>query len=139
MPNCLSNYDPKILLALNESLKGAGGFTDFLFHNGFPELAAFSAAVHSNTDALQWLLKNNYPEFGVLSDAIDGEENAIQWLQDNQLKFMLLFAAACRKEDRAIRWFVVHKLDLFLMIIRTIHDELLHQSWDSSDIHKRRK
>jgi len=138
MPHCLSDYDPKILLALNESLKGDSKFTDFLFQNGFPELAAFSAAVHSNTEALHWLLKSNFPEFAVLSNAIDGEENAINWLQQNHLNFMLLFAAACRKEDKAIRWFVDNKLDIFLMIVRTIHDELLHQSWDSSDIHRRR-
>jgi len=138
MAHCLTDYEPKILLALCESLKGDTKFTDFLFQNGYPELAAFSAAVHSDTEALHWLLKSNYPEFGVLSNAIDGEENAIDWLQKNRLNFLLLFAAACRKEDNAIRWFVNHKLDIFLMMIRTIHDELLHQSWDSSDVHRRR-
>jgi hypothetical protein len=138
MSHCLTDYDPKILLALGESLKGDIKFTDFLFQNGYPELAAFSAAVHSNTDALHWLLKSNYPEFGVLSNAIDGEENAIIWLQKNELDFLSIFAAACRKDDLAIRWFVENKLDIFLMMIRTIHNELLHQSWDSSDIHRRR-
>jgi hypothetical protein len=138
MPPTLTDYNPKILFALGESLKGDNKFTDFLFHNGYPELAAFSAAVHSDTDALQWLLKSDYPELGVLSNAIDGEPNAIIWLQQNNMIFLSLFAAACRKDDKAIRWFVDQKLDIFLMIIRTIHDELLHQSWDSSDIHRRR-
>jgi hypothetical protein len=138
MPHSLLDYDPKILFALSESLKGDNKFTDFLFHNGYPELAAFSAAVHSDKGALQWLLKSNYPEFGVLSNAIDGETNAIMWLQKNKLDFLSIFAAACRKDDGAIRWFVDNKLDIFLMMIRTIHDELMHQSWDSSDIHRRR-
>jgi hypothetical protein len=138
MAHCFLDYDPKILMALNESLKGDTKFTDFLFHNGYPELAAFSAAVHSNTEALNWLLKSNSPEFGVLSNAIDGEENAIKWLIDNEFHFLSIFAAACRKEDKAIRWLADNKLDIFLMMIRTIHNELLHQAWDSSDVHRRR-
>ena len=138
MAHCLTHYDPKILLALSESLKGDDKFIDFLFQNGYPELAAFSAAVHSNTSALNWLLQSNYPEFGVLSNAIDNEQYAIQWLIDNQLHFLSIFAAACRKDEQAIRWLVENKFDIFLMMVRTIHDELLHQSWDSSDIHRRR-
>jgi len=138
MAHSLTDYDPKVLFALSESLKGDTKFTDFLFQNGYPELAAFSAAVHSDTNALHWLLKSDYSEFGVLSNAIDGEAIAIEWLQKNKLDFLSIFAAACRKDDRAIRWFVDNKLDIFLMMIRTIHDELKHQSWDSSDIHRRR-
>jgi hypothetical protein len=30
-------------------------------------------------------------------------------------------------------------LRVFILLIRTIHDILLFQSWDSSDIHKRRR
>jgi len=138
MPRCLTDYEPKILLALNESLKGDSKFTDFLYENCFPELAAFSAAVHSNTEALQWLLKSQYPELGVLSNAIDGEANAIMWLQKNNFVFLSLFAAACRKDDQAIRWLVAQKLDIFILLVRTIHDELFHQLWDSADYHRRR-
>ncbi|MDY0015385.1 MAG: hypothetical protein RBS13_04175, partial [Bacteroidales bacterium] len=57
----------------------------------------------------------------------------------HNLHFMLLFAAACRKEDEAIKWFVDNDLRVFILLIRTIHDILLFQSWDSSDIHKRRR
>jgi len=135
----LLDYEPKILMAWGESLKGDRKFSNFLMTNGFQELAALTAAIHSDTEALDWLLKSNYPEFGVLSDAIDGEDKAIEWLEKYHCDFLSKFAAACRKEDDAIRWFVDNKLDIFILIIRTIHDILLFQSWDSSDVHRMRR
>lgn len=135
----LLDYEPKVLLAWGESLKGDRKFTDFLMLNGFPELAALTGAIHSDTDALKWLFDNGYPEFGVLSDAIDDEDEAIAWLEKYHCDFLSKFAAACRKEDEAIKWFVDNKLDIFILFIRTIHDILLFQSWDSSDVHRRRR
>lgn len=137
--HCLTDYDPKLLLAFLEGLKGDKKFLDFLIANNFAELAALANAINSDTDALDWLLKqSNYPEFGVLSNAIDGEENAIAWLKKYKCDFLLKFALACQKDDEAIRWFADHDLKLFIMIIQRIHDILLFQSWDSSDIHRRR-
>lgn len=136
----LLDYEPKILLAFGESLKGDRKFTNFLMANGFPELAALSSAILSDTEALDWLIKkSNYPEFGVLSNAIDGEDNAIAWLERYHCDFLSRFAAACRKDDEAIKWFVDNHLDIFILMIRTIHDILLHQSWDSSDVHRMRR
>jgi len=137
--HCLTDYEPKILLAFGESLKGEKKFSDFLLQNGFPELSALSAAINSDTEALDWLLKNGYPEFAVLSNAIDNEEHAIQWLKRYKLDFLSIFAAACRKEDPAIKWFAEKDLRIFILLIKTIHDILLFQSWDSSDIHKIRR
>ena len=137
--HCLTDYDVKLLVALNESLQGKKKFTDIFMQAGFPELAALSAAIHSDTEALQWLLDNGYPEFAILSNAIDGEEHAIAWLKKHNLEFLSLFAAACRQEDEAIKWFAKHDLMVFIMLIRTIHDVLRFQSWDSSDVHKRRR
>lgn len=137
--HCLTDYDTKLLLALNESLKGNRQFTDFFMQNGFPELAALSAAIHSDTDALKWLMNNGFPEFAVLSDAIDSVDSAIEWLERYNCSFLSKFAAACRKVDEAIKWFVDNKLDVFIILIRTIHYVLLYQSWDSSDVHCRRR
>ena len=135
----LTDYDTKLLLAFLEGLKGDKKFLDFLIANDFAELAALANAINSDTEALDWLLKkSNYPEFGVLSNAIDGEENAIEWLKKYQCDFLLKFALACRKDDEAIRWFVANDLKLFIMIIQRIHEILLFQSWDSSDVHRRR-
>ena len=135
----LTDYDTKLLLAFLEGLKGDKKFLDFLIANNFAELAALANAINSDTEALDWLLKkSDYPEFGVLSNAIDGEENAIEWLKKYQCDFLLKFALACRKDDEAIRWFAEHDLKLFIMIIQRIHDILLFQSWDSSDVHRRR-
>jgi len=135
----LTDYDTKLLLAFLEGLKGDKKFLDFLIANNFAELAALANAINSDTEALDWLLKkSNYPEFGVLSNAIDGEENAIEWLKKYQCDFLLKFALACRKDDEAIRWFAERDLKLFIMIIQRIHDILLFQSWDSSDVHRRR-
>lgn len=135
----LTDYDTKLLLAFLEGLKGDKKFLDFLIANNFAELAALANAINSDTEALDWLLKkSNYPEFGVLSNAIDGEENAIEWLKKYQCDFLLKFALACRKDDEAIKWFAERDLKLFLMIIQRIHDILLFQSWDSSDVHRRR-
>ena len=135
----LTDYDTKLLLAFLEGLKGDKRFLDFLIANDFAELAALANAINSDTEALDWLLKkSNYPEFGVLSNAIDGEENAIEWLKKYQCDFLLKFALACRKDDEAIRWFVANDLKLFIMIIQRIHEILLFQSWDSSDVHRRR-
>lgn len=134
----LLDYDAKILLAWHESLKGDHRFTDFLMQNGFPELAALGRAILSDTDALKWLMENGYPEFAILSDAIDDEDEAIEWLVKAKCDFLSTFAAACRKDDAAIKWFVDNNLHGFIPIIRTIHDILLFQSWDSSDVHRRR-
>ena len=135
----LAVYVPKILLAFGESLKGDRKFTDFLMTNQFQELAALSGAINSDTDALNWLLQSDFPEFGVLSNAIDGEDNALEWLKKYNCDFLLKFALACQKNDQAIKWFVDNDLRIFILLIRTIHDILLHQSWDSSDIHKIRR
>ena len=135
----LTDYDTKLLLAFLEGLKGDKKFLDFLIANNFAELAALANAINSDTEALDWLLrKSNYPEFGVLSNAIDGEENAIEWLKKYQCDFLLKFALACRKDDEAIKWFAERNLKLFIMIIQRIHEILLFQSWDSSDVHRRR-
>ena len=135
----LTDYDTKLLLAFLEGLKGDKKFLDFLIANNFAELAALANAINSDTEALDWLLKkSNYPEFGVLSNAIDGEEHAIEWLKKYQCDFLLKFALACRKDDDALRWFAEHDLKLFILIIQRIHDILLFQSWDSSDVHRRR-
>ncbi len=135
----LTDYDTKLLLAFLEGLKGDKKFLDFLIANNFAELAALANAINSDTEALDWLLrKSNYPEFGVLSNAIDGEENAIEWLKKYQCDFLLKFALACRKDDDAIKWFAERDLKLFIMIIQRIHEILLFQSWDSSDVHRRR-
>lgn len=135
----LTDYDTKLLLAFLEGLKGDKKFLDFLIANNFAELAALANAINSDTEALDWLLrKSNYPEFGVLSNAIDGEENAIEWLKKYQCDFLLKFALACRKDDEAIKWFAEQDLKLFIMIIQRIHEILLFQSWDSSDVHRRR-
>lgn len=135
----LTDYDTKLLLAFLEGLKGDKKFLDFLIANNFAELAALANAINSDTEALDWLLrKSNYPEFGVLSNAIDGEENAIEWLKKYQCDFLLKFALACRKDDEAINWFAERDLKLFIMIIQRIHEILLFQSWDSSDVHRRR-
>ncbi len=135
----LTDYDTKLLLAFLEGLKGNKKFLDFLIANNFAELAALANAINSDTEALDWLLKNsNYPEFGVLSNAIDGEEHALEWLKKYQCDFLLKFALACQKDDEAIKWFAQNDLKLFIMIIQRIHDILLFQSWDSSDVHRRR-
>ena len=135
----LLDYDPKIIIAWGESLKGDQKFNRFLMANGFPELAALTNAIHSDTDALKWLFESGYPEFGVLSDAIDDEDEAIAWLERYHCDFLSKFAAACRKDDAAIKWFVDNNLEIFIRIIKTIHDILLYQSWDSSDVHRRRR
>ena len=126
-------------MAFGESLKGKRAFTQYFMENNLPELAALSAAIHSDEKALDWLLKNGFPEFAVLSNAIDGEPHAIAWLDKHNAKMLSLFAAACRKDDRAILWMVQQKLDLLLHLVRIIHDVLKFQSWDASDIHKRRR
>ena len=136
---CLTDYDIKILLAFHESLKGNKKFGDYLLQSEFPELTALSNAIQSDIEALYWLLQNNFPEFGILSNAIDNEEYAIKWLQKYDCRFLDLFAAACRQEDEAIRWFVKNDLRIFIDMIMTIHEILLHQSYDSSDVHKLRK
>ena len=137
--NCLTDYDVKLLVILDESLKGKRKFTHLFMQGCYPELAALSAAIHSDTEALEWLLNNGYPEFAILSNAIDGEDCAIEWLEKNNCYFLSVFAAACRQDDEAIRWFAQQNLLVFISLIRTIHDVLKFQSWDSSDIHKFRR
>ena len=137
--HCLTDYDIKLLLGFNESLKGNRQFDKIFIDSGFPELAALSAAIHSDTDALYWLLNNGFPEFGILSNAIDGEDNAIAWLERYRLDFLSKFAAACRQDVDALKWFADNDLKVFLMIITTIQDILKFQSWDASDWHKLRR
>ena len=112
--HCLTDYDTKILIAFNMSLQGDKKFSEFLMQNG-------------------------YPEFAVLSNAIDDEPEAIEWLQKYHCDFLSLFAAACRKDPKAMKWFADNDLKLFIMMIANIHNILMYQSWDSSDIHKFRR
>lgn len=137
--HCLTDYDIRILIAFNLSLLKDNQFSEFLLHNGYPELEALAQAIHSNEVALQWLLNNGYPEFAALSNAIDNDDGAIAWLKKYHCDFLSTFAAACRKEDDAIKWFVDRKLKLFILMIDNIHHILLYQSWDSSDFHKLRR
>lgn len=137
---CISEYEAKILIALGESLKGKRKFTDWFVANGYPELAAFSAAVNSDEDALQWLLtKSKHPELGVLSNAIDNEPNALEWLQRYNARLMYLFAKACRKDDEAIRWFVSQDLKPLTLLIRIIQEIIQKQIDDAVDVHKFRR
>lgn len=137
--HCLTDYDTKILIAFNMSLQGDKKFSEFLMHNGFPELEALAEAIHSNIQALEWLAKNGYPEFAVLSNAIDDEPEAIAWLEKYHCDFLSKFAAACRKDPRAMKWFADNDLKLFIMMIANIQNILMYQSWDASDIHKFRR
>ncbi len=137
---CISEYDVKLLLALTESLKGNRKFTDWFIANGYPELAAFSAAVHSNEEALNWLItKSKHPELGVLSNAIDNEPNALNWLQKNNAYLMFQFAKACRKEDDAVKWFVSRDLKPLIILIKTIQEIIQKQIDDSGDVFKFRR
>lgn len=135
----LTDYDPKVLIAFNQSLLGEKQFSEFLMNNGYPELEALAAAIHSNIKALEWLAANGFPEFAVLSNAIDDEPEAIAWLEKYNCTFLSLFAAACRKDVKALKWFVDNDLKLFVMMISNIQNILMYQSWDSSDIHKFRR
>jgi len=137
--HCISDYDVKILMALGESLKGSKKFTDWFVANGYPELAAFSAAVHSDTDALAWLLKSNHPELAVLSNAIDDEPHALQWLQKNNAQLMFFFARACRKDDNAVKWFVQRDAKVLIILISIIQEIIQKQIDDSGDVYKFRR
>ena len=69
MLHCLTDYEPKILLAFGESLKRQTKFADFLLHNGFPELAALFwlyTPIGRSTLAIEQRLS----EFAVLSNAM---------------------------------------------------------------------
>jgi hypothetical protein len=138
--NCISDYDVKLLVALGESLKGNRKFSDWFVANGYPELSAFSAAVNSDENALQWLLtKSNHPELGVLSNAIDDEPNALSWLLTKQAELMFHFAKACRKEEMSIKWFVVRDQKAMLILIRIIQQIIQKQIDDAVDVHKFRR
>jgi len=137
---CISEYDPKLLIALGESLKGNRKFADWFVSNGYPELAAFSAAVNSDEEALKWLLsKSDHPELGVLSNAIDNEPNALEWMQRHNATLMYLFAKACRKDDAAIRWFASQDLKVMILLIRIIQEIIQKQIDDAVDVHKFRR
>ncbi len=137
--NCLSDYDNKILIALGESLKGNKKFSDWFIENGYPELAAFSAAINSDIEAVIWLLKSNNPELGVLSNAIDNEYNALMWLYRYKYELLLNFAKACRKDDVSIRWFVNRNDRIMIHLIRIIQEIIQKQIDDSADVHKFRR
>ena len=137
---CISEYEPKLLIALGESLKGNRKFADWFVANGYPELAAFSAAVNSDEEALKWLLtKSQHPELGVLSNAIDNEPNALEWMQRHNATLMYLFAKACRKNDDAIRWFASQDLKVMILLIRIIQEIIQKQIDDAVDVHKFRR
>ncbi|MEI6348504.1 MAG: hypothetical protein WCP69_11210 [Bacteroidota bacterium] len=138
--NCISNYDVKILMALSEALKGKRKFADWFVANGYPELAAFSAAVNSNEEALHWLIsKSKHPELGVLSNAIDDEQNALMWLRRYNAELMFMFAKACRKDDKAVMWFVSRDLKALILLIKTIQEIIQKQIDDAADVHKIRR
>ncbi len=137
---CISQYDVKLLLALAEAMKGNKKFADWFVANGHPELAAFTAAVHSDEAALKWLLSmSGHPELAVLSNAIDDEPNALMWLQKHNAKLMYQFARACRKDDLAVKWFVEKDLKPLIILIKVIQEVIQKQIDDSGDVYKFRR
>lgn len=131
----LEKYDSKIILAWGAALDGNKEIFNWLLHNGYPELAALSSAIHSSRDALNWLLKH-YPALGILSNAIDGEKHAISWLVKNEQTLLLMFADACNKDQKAKRWLAEHNLHALISIADKIQDILKQQKQDRVDYHK---
>lgn len=110
----MEKYPLKILLALTESIKGSRKFFEFLLHNGFPELAAFSNAVRGDVGAMKWLFQNNYAWLAILSNAIDGEDKARVWIARACHPVNINFALACRDDVTALRWLKERDLQVFL-------------------------
>jgi hypothetical protein len=131
------DYDIKLLLAFGEAVRGKKEFSDLLLEHGYPELAALTNAIHSDQNALHWLLQSpRYAHLGVLSNAIDGEDDAYKWLNKNQMHFYIVFADACRKKEKALKWLGDQNLKVFLRLAQIINGELEQQRKDLYNPHK---
>ncbi|MBQ2508423.1 MAG: hypothetical protein II532_01475 [Bacteroidales bacterium] len=117
----LEHYDIKILLALNESIKGRKDFFEWLLNNGYAELAAFSNAIRGDKKAMEWLFQHHYPQFAILSNAIDGEDEARVWIGKACHIVNLMFAMACREDERALKWLSEKKLSIFLNMAHEVN------------------
>lgn len=112
----LERYDIKILMVLLKCIEGRKDCFYWLLDNGYPELAAFSNAIRSDSEALLWLGKHGYRWLALLECAIEGHQPACIWVSKNINGANLMFAMACRDDYAAQLWLKKNNLDYFLML-----------------------
>lgn len=120
----LERYDIKILMVLLKCVEGRKDCFHWLVDNGYPELAAFSNALRSDTEALVWLSKHNFRWLALLECAIEGHEAARIWVAKNINVANLMFAIACRDDYTAQLWLKKNKLDYFLLLASKVSETI---------------
>ena len=86
----MHNYPPKILIAFGEALDGNKKIYQWLFQNGYRELAALVSSIMAKDDAFDWLMKH-YPRFAAFTHAIEGSTEALAWLTKYKYGFLIIF------------------------------------------------
>ena len=128
--NQLYDYPVKILLAFELAVGGNKEFFDWLFSNGYPELAALSNAIRGNTKAIDWLIKNGFPHFAAFDAASVDDEGAMKWLQKEGEDFLITLARASRGIQEAIDELNRKDLVIFVRIAMRIKQFADGQTFD---------
>jgi len=128
--NQLYDYPVKILLAFEMAIGGNREFFDWLFNNGYPELAALSNAIRGNTKAIDWLIKNGFTHFAAFDAASVDDDGAMKWLQNNGEDFLITVARASRGMQEAIDELNQQDLVIFVRIAMRINHFADNQTFD---------
>lgn len=112
----LSQYEPKILIALGEAIERNFKIHKWLLENGYPELAALASSLQADVDAFNWLMKNGYNYYAAFSNAIDEDINAYHWLVKHNFVLLALTVDAAYLNPEALKALKDKKLDILIRL-----------------------
>jgi hypothetical protein len=129
-------YPAKILLALEQALRGKAQFTDWLIKNGYPELGMFVYALHNKQKARDWLMENGHPQWMAVVNGAEGNEVAQKWLK--QFGFDILYHVS-RVGDGWLdsrQWLIKQQQREFFMLAMAVYEVKNYIDLKNNDVHR---
>ncbi|MDR2556323.1 MAG: hypothetical protein LBC49_01255 [Bacteroidales bacterium] len=117
----IDEYPQHVYTSFVKALEGNKESFDKLIDDGYPEWAAFSAALNGDENATIFLLKKSVlPVLGVLANGINDEPIALKWLKKNPDPLYYAFCQATKKDEEAKQWLVSNDALIFVMMAEKI-------------------
>ncbi|MDR1739567.1 MAG: hypothetical protein LBR45_02275 [Bacteroidales bacterium] len=119
----IDEYPREVYIAFVKALEGKRNNFDKLIADGYPEWAAFAAALQGDDEATMFLLtKSALPVLGVLANGMNDEPAAMSWLKKNSNRMYYAFCQATKKDDEAKEWLASHDYLIFVMLAEKINE-----------------
>ncbi|MDR0763490.1 MAG: hypothetical protein LBF01_03225 [Bacteroidales bacterium] len=121
----IDEYPQHVYIFFVKALDGHKESFYKLIDDGFPEWAAFSAALQGDENATVFLLKKSVlPVLGVLANGINDEPAALNWLRKNPDPLYYAFCQATKKDESAIQWLASNDALIFVMMAEKIGEAM---------------